>query len=726
MYSQSRVRTARKLFLAVAGVLTLGLLASAVQAQGPGKLGDTSLKLIPADAATYGAMFRNKEQIEAIAKSKAWARLTSLPAFQMAWKKVQDEYANGQLAGLRQFYEQPENKELVALLADAVSNEIFVYGGESFVGFVNLMTQLQGSMQFGRLTQLGKGPADQTQAQIASLLEALKENQELIKIPDVIVGFKISDPKKAENQLKRLQTLGEMLANQVPEFKGRVKRTKVGEANLVTLELDGSMVPWDRIPFKDFEEKPGEYAPLVKKLRALKLTVSVGVRDGYLLLALAPSPEVVARLGGKGPKLMDRSELKPLWKYADRRIISVGYASKGLTEATSTTKKDVDGMVEMVKNLLTQAPIDDKQRKRIDKDLEELAKDVKKYVPELGAVVSFGFLTDRGQESYSYNYGQHPSVDGTKPLELLNHVGGNPILAVVGRSKPSPEAYQTFVKWVKKAYGHAEEAFLPQLGANEKDQYEEFKKAFFPLLKRLDETTAKMLIPALADGQSGFVLDAKWSSKQWVKLFLPATEKALPLPEPAVVLGVSDAALLRKAMGEYRQILNEIIAKVHDLDPSGNVPDVKIPAPESAKVKDGTLYFYPLPPFLDEQIVPTAGLSDRVAVLTLSKAQAERLLATRPLKVEGGPLADYARKPLASAAYFDWPALLDAASPWIEMGTKAIAANAGVDEGKPTEDILKQVRTVVEVLKVFRGYSSATYLEDGTLVTHGETVIRDL
>src|SRR5262245_53235249 len=207
MLSQPRARATSRLFLALAGALALGLFTPVARAQAPGKLGDTSLKLIPANAATYGASFRNKEQIQAIAKSNAWAKLTDLPAFQMAWKKVQDEYASGQLAPLRQFYEQPENKELVALLADAVSNEIFFYGGESWVGFVNLLAQVQGSMQFGRLTQLGKGRVDQSQAQIASLLETLKENLELIKIPDLIIGFKVSDAKKVEGQLKRLQAL---------------------------------------------------------------------------------------------------------------------------------------------------------------------------------------------------------------------------------------------------------------------------------------------------------------------------------------------------------------------------------------------------------------------------------------------------------------------------------------------------------------------------------------
>ena len=40
--------------------------------------------------------------------------------------------------------------------------------------------------------------------------------------------------------------------------------------------------------------------------------------------------------------------------------------------------------------------------------------------------------------------------------------------------------------------------------------------------------------------------------------------------------------------------------------------------------------------------------------------------------------------------------------------------------------MLKQVRTVLKVLKVFKGTTSATYYEDGMQVTHSESVIRDL
>src|SRR5581483_3052063 len=97
---------------------------------------DTSLKLIPADAAHYSAMLRNREQIEAIANSKAWKKLTSLPLAKMAWQKVEDEYNQGQLNPLKQWYDLPENRQLVAVLKDLVSEEIFFSAGKSAIDFV--------------------------------------------------------------------------------------------------------------------------------------------------------------------------------------------------------------------------------------------------------------------------------------------------------------------------------------------------------------------------------------------------------------------------------------------------------------------------------------------------------------------------------------------------------------------------------------------------------------
>jgi hypothetical protein len=206
----------------------------------------------------------------------------------------------------------------------------------------------------------------------------------------------------------------------------------------------------------------------------------------------------------------------------------------------------------------------------------------------------------------------------------------------------------------------------------------------------------------------------------------------LPLLEPALVIGVSDAAKLRKAFSEYRSIANKVIAKLHEINPD-KVPEFKIPPPKTSKVKEGTLYYYPIPEEagLDKQIVPNGGLSEKVAVLSISKEHSERLLTDTPLKIKTGPLTKKDRH-WSNVTYFNWARTVTALTPWVEMGVRAIAPRAmGLDTDDPNdiaklEAILDQVRTGFEILKVFHSYSSATYLEDEAWVTHSETDIRDL
>ena len=83
------------------------------------------------------------------------------------------------------------------------------------------------------------------------------------------------------------------------------------------------------------------------------------------------------------------------------------------------------------------------------------------------------------------------------------------------------------------------------------------------------------------------------------------------------------------------------------------------PRPKSAQLPEASIFSYPLPDQwgVDKNIIPNAGLSDKVAVLTLSTTQTDRLLKEMPLKV-GGVLAKTDR-PLAAAGWFDWTELIE-------------------------------------------------------------------
>jgi hypothetical protein len=690
---------------------------------------DCSVKLVPGDAAFYGAMLRNKEQIDAVLTSKAWARLTALPSVKMLWARVVEQLDQplGPLSTPREIFKDPDNRQVLDLLGDLVSQEVFFYGGANSVDFLTLAGQLYGTAQVQRaFSQLQKHDGevgDSGKEQARALLEVLAQKPELVHVPDVVVGFRVRDTERARAQLARLEKFIRPQIENAPPLKGRLQRAKVGDGDFLTLTLDGGMVPWDEIPLKDLEEQPGQFDAVLKKLREMKLTVALGVSRGHVLFGLGSSAEHLARFGPGRDRLVERPELKPLARFADRRLTGVSYLSKDLVTQTATTDKEVNDMVKTAKGWLPQAGLTDRQQERISRDLDEFAKDVARFLPRPGAVLSFSFLTGQGQESYAYDWGQDNTRDASKPLTILDHFGGSPLFATAGRSRFSPDDYRLLVKWVKVFYGYGDEYLVPQMEPDQREKFQKFMKEAAPLFRRLDDATGQLLLPALADGQAAFVVDAKLTSKQWVAM-LPATEKPLGLPLPALVLGVSDAARLRQAVGEYRAVANRLLALLHQY--GDDVPELQVPEPRKTAGKGGELYAFSLPEGLplDKQIEPTAGLSGRFAVVALSPAQADWLLAATPLAGGGGPLAD-PKKNRAAAAWCDWAAAVDVLTPWVDMAMQ-IAAPLMALAGVQVEDLPGQVRTVLEILKVFRNYASETYLDGGAWVTHGALAIEDV
>ncbi len=341
----------------LAGALALAMLISIPPqlARGAEKPAG-SLEFVPADASFYSASLRLKEQFDIARQSKAWKRFQKIPIVQMGWQMMQAQLTpNSPLDMAQQMLELPENQQLVGLLGDMVSNEVFVYGDPSVTRFVaalaegysdaqatNMMNGLQTALA---QAQQGAGSRPNPQSKAAgnreaahAFLEVLADHLDDLTIPNVVLGFKLSKTEPAVTQLKRLEVMAKMALKQSPQLKDRLKRTKIGDSEYLTLSLDGSLVPWQEIRWQDFEEEPDEFAPLVEKLKSLTLSLTLGVRGDYLLVSLGSSNDHLARIG-KGELLVDRPELKPLAAYAGKRLTSIAYSSGSLRRPSAPAKR---------------------------------------------------------------------------------------------------------------------------------------------------------------------------------------------------------------------------------------------------------------------------------------------------------------------------------------------------------------------------------------------------
>ena len=302
--------------------------------------------------------------------------------------------------------------------------------------------------------------------------------------------------------------------------------------------------------------------------------------------------------------MAQRPELAPLAKFADKRLTSVGYVSEEFSRRLLGGTADLEQGLKATDAALRLSKLSTSEQEQIRKDAAALVADLKPVLPQPGAMAGFNFLTDRGLEGYQYSWGGHRRLDGSKPLTLLEHIGGNPLVAAMNRTKVSVKDYDLLVKWAKVGYGYFEKYAVPKMPSDDRERFTKFVGLAMPLVKRLDQTTRDMLLPALADGQSGVVIDAKLKSKQFLES-LPATDESMPMAEPALILGVSDPELLVKACSQYREIFNGLADALR----TGGSPlyeDLRIPEPRVLKRKAGTLYAFDLPKEwgLDKRILP--------------------------------------------------------------------------------------------------------------------------
>ncbi len=697
---------------------------------------DSALKFAPSDVSFYFSGMRMREIFDKVAASNAIAKLKTVPSVQFGLAMAAASWENPpnpKAAMLKQMLADPQNQQLVELLKDAVSHEVFLYGGKNVGDAIALAQDINAAASAGQMEALAAGDFQNMRSyQVRKVVELLDQQGERLKIPTIVKGMKLSDTQKALDQLKRLETLIQGVLQQQPTMQGRFSREQLGGGEFLTLKLDGTLVPWPMVMSGADGVEPQQMQKLVDKLSALKLVISIGVRDSYLLISIGADNAHLGKLG-QGDLLYDREEMAPIRKASDKPITNVGYVSAEFVNSLATVDRQVDQVVMLVKQFapMLVAGTPDLQEE-LFADVDKLADYIKQSAPEHGDYSSFTYLTPEGCESFSYSWVTESPLDASQNLTILSNVGGDPIAFVASRGKSNPERIDALGTFLTRLAYYGEQIALQQLDETQVAAYEKLKTDLLPSLQRLGAATRDKLVPAFADGQIALVLDAKSKSDSW-HVAMPPAQGELPMFELGIVLGVSDVNLAKEGFAEYFDIVQEVLDKLHeasngdmrDMFPNP-IPPIKLAKPASKEVSGGTVYYYALPESsgLDKQLAPGGGLSDKVMVLSLLPRFTARLLSDTPLEATG-PLANTDR-PLAAAFQLNFASLLDAIAPWIDYGLAISMAVNFETQPNPMGNIPQQVHDVVEVLKCFRTVSGVTYQEGKAIVTHSQWRFEDL
>jgi hypothetical protein len=773
---------------AAALVAASGLVFSSASAADAGALAGSGVTVVPADAAFFSATLRSRQQFDALVASNAYKSIRALPGLKRALDSLEEQRTmpGSPLAMIETFMQLPENEQALDLLRDMVSSDTFVYGEPSCIPLIRLARKLQQAQQAaGLLTPDGIGvdfdfdveiedveePEDDDEAaspraptrivpvrladaaeqlspeqlQKRLVAESLVDNIELIVVPDVVWGFKTTKREAGVSQLKRLEVLAKLVVQTNPDLADSLARKKIGGGEFVTFTLDGSRLPW-----RDLREQMADEVGDVEgldavfdRLEALELVVAVGLIGDWVVLSLGDSTDHLQKLTiandkpATGGSLLDQKPFAPLLAHKDRKITGINYISGELAAAIAAAPDDLEPLLDALPDAAEAVGYPAAAAEAARDWLGEAAADYGKRLPVPGPWMSYAFLGDQGYEGYAWDWSRNQRLDGAKRLDLLEHAGGAPLAVLVSRFKADPTLFDDLVAFVSGGLDFVRDWGLPDESDEDAEVFAAFDEHVVPLGEQFVTALRDKILPSLADGQVGFVIDAKSKTKK-PQRDLPSSAEPLPLVEPAIVLPLADAKLFREGLNDLFALSDELVDAIRKMSPDAVPAGYRVPDPEKSKAEGGTVWSFALPDSgIDEQIRPSIGVGEKAAVFSLAPNQAARMLVATKLETGSGLSAF--EEPLAGAAVLDFAGLVDAIAPWITFGARYACVSeresgqvdpdeelAADDENEQAKEALQHAAVVIEAIKCFRAAVAETSFIDDAAVTHWRNVIRDL
>jgi hypothetical protein len=718
---------------------------------------DTSLNRVPDDVSFYYGKFRTGEQIEKIGKSRAWAKLMESPAVQLALKtyETQKEDPNSPAAQAALMLEDAQTQDMLQLLADMFDDEAFLYADQSLVKTLSFLQKLQrlSHREFGH----NKKEQKELYKEVRKIIEQIQEtsdpeekealfekirelhskenrqtakpiyqfaaqNLDALTVPSVIFGSKLSDTKRAELNMGKLEfilSMGVMgIASQHPDkdFQGVLSRREINGGKFLVVTITGDMIPWEENhQLMRIAKNDENVRKVIEKLKKEKLVIAIGVQGDYLLASIGPSLDELKKFG-QGTPLVTRAEMTRIEPYVGKPITEITYWSKALTTLNFAYKKDADIALKHAAKALEKEKFSQKDKDQILVDLTKIAKEVKGILPEPGAISSVCYMTPTGQEQYVFSWAIGGPAE--QPLELINHLGGSPILGLVVSFPLDVETYDMVVGWGDIFWGYFKKYGIPHMPEEKQAKTKEAIELFGPIVAEIHKINREMFLPAFG-GEVAIQLDAELTLST-----LPEVNQEMPMLEPAIILAVKDRDLMEDALDAYWEAIGDAleVAKTK----CDKMANAKMPKYKEVEGKTGTKYIFRLPKKcpVHTEVKPTVGIGKDTLVFAMTPEAAERLMKETPLTY-GGVLTD-AKKPRVVAGCFAWDNLVTSATPWVMFAVEEGLKKQDQKSPLTPEAIRTQFKTILEVLSVVKNVTVESYYDGNVTIKHSQVKIEDI
>ncbi len=700
---------------------------------------DLGVGLIPDDAAFLASTLRGREQYDRITTSNAFASLKELKSVAKALDELakQQTQPGNPMALAMMMMQMPDNQEAIALLQDMVATDTFVFGTSSWVTVSKLFKKLQSAQQAANIATITKGTdleidTDTTLNRL--IAETLAANTDQIVIPDLIWGFHTTQVDAAKKQLERIDGFATSMAQTQPMLADAVAREKIGNGDFITVTIkpDPNLIKMAMSNVVKFDDMKEELEKILKRVGELEIVVALGIVKEHVVLSIGGGTEHLQAMGSTGGSLLDTKPFKVVRDASEKPLTSIWYRSQKLAKAWETSPEDIEQAKKFAAAVAEANELTPEATTEAEKLVGELLEGYASRMPEAGPWLAYSYLTDTGYAGEEWNWAKNLPWNGSMPLSF-DHFGGDPLAMIALRTKTDPEQFEAFVSWADSLRQFVSNAISSTGDDDTQEGFKTFDEKIVPLGEDLTKTVREKFVPALKNGQFGFVIDGKASTTK-LQASLPASSKPLPLFEPAIVLSLDDEKLFREGLSDIFALSDKLLNVIREIDEDSIPSEYRIPDPEEKDAEGGTLWTFALPESgLDEQIQLSIGIGKNAAVFSFLPEQAERILARSPLQLEG----DFSQN-LAAAAILDWVAFANAIEPWAtyvircggvqqEKGRLDPDSTIGADsETEEVTDALEQLATIFDVFRCLKSATAKTSIEEDATVTRWQNRIEDL
>jgi hypothetical protein len=628
-----------------------------------------SLQLAPRDAAFYGSLLNLRQQWDQVVRSEPVQAMISHPAFQRLKEGLEQEWkkAGGQAAQVRTMMRVPLVQDLLALLQEMATEEMFWFADakmdQFLVEFNRLISEANESMGSGNPEMLIRWYENLVKARI-----------DAIPVPTLVVGWKIEDQNRALGLLDQLQGIVLLGIGNVPglnQVTDAFQRIEDDRGTRLVLQLSADVVPWDLIP-SGTDQQEVIFEKLQELLEGRTLTIGFGLLDEYLVMTVSEKAVQVKELGS-GISLAAHPHLADVIAAPPGKLTSIGYQSDSSAKASFgvTWNNYFSRLYRSLGPALTLANNGELPEwlEPLEEDLEWLDSEIGQHVPEFKGYTSYSYLIDEGQEGWIQRRSRAVLLDGSKPLSILDHLGGDPMIFLAQRHQYHPEWFGSARKIVRKMRIYLEGLSESEtLSASDAQRLSILLDEQWPNLEQIANAWQDKFLPGTRDGQFAIaVASGNLAQRQWAS-WMPESSEALPVPEAMLVTGVSDSQLVEDGFVATYQAANQTVDVLRKINP-GRIPDdYSIPLPDHETIPTGDRFFYPIPDNCPapKAMTPQVRLGKQWLSIGYSDPQCGAAL-------EGTPLKDRAfwwdgSQPMAGASHIHLGKILESILPWVRYG----------------------------------------------------------